>query len=83
LLISKILFFYQNVLGIDIILYDFEYIENDLEYRKWFKQKRLEEEPLINGDVTIELVQLKNKNLRIYENRFWGDCGLYTSALMF
>jgi hypothetical protein len=42
------LLFYQNVLGIDIILYDFEYIENDLEYRKWFKQKRLEEEPLIN-----------------------------------
>jgi hypothetical protein len=32
-------FFYQNVLGIDIILYDFEYTLNGLEYRNGLSKK--------------------------------------------
>jgi catechol 2,3-dioxygenase-like lactoylglutathione lyase family enzyme len=76
---EKSLLFYQNVLGIDIILYDFEYIENDLEYRKIGLSKKATGRGAFNkllGDVTIELVQLKNKKpKKIYENRFWGDCG--------
>lgn len=76
---EKSLLFYQNVLGIDIILYDFEYIQDGLEYRKVGLGKKATGKGAFNkllGDVTIELVQLKNKKpKKIYENRFWGDCG--------
>ena len=76
---EKSMLFYQNVLGIDSILYDFEYTVDDLLYRKVGLQKRATGKGAFNkllGDVTIELVQLKSKEAKkIYENRYWGDCG--------
>lgn len=77
--INKSLVFYQNVLGFDTTLYDFAVIENNNEYRKVGLQKKATGKGAFNkllGDVTIELVQIKNKiPKKIYDNRFWGDCG--------
>lgn len=76
---EKSLRFYQNVLGLDTILYDFDYSKDGLEFRKVGLQKKATGKGAFNkllGDVTIELVQLKNKEAKkIYENRYWGDCG--------
>lgn len=76
---DKSLLFYQNILGIDTVLYDVEFVENDLEYRKIGLSKKATGKGAFNkllGDVTLELVQLKHKKANtIYENRFWGDCG--------
>ena len=76
---EKSLLFYQNVLGIDTILYDFEQVENGLVYRKVGLNKKASGKGAFNkllGNVTLELVQLKNKeSKKIFENRFWGDCG--------
>jgi catechol 2,3-dioxygenase-like lactoylglutathione lyase family enzyme len=76
---EKSLHFYQNVLGMDTILYDFDYSENNFEYRKVGLKKKATGKGAFNkllGDVTIELIQLKNSTAKkIYENRFWGDCG--------
>jgi catechol 2,3-dioxygenase-like lactoylglutathione lyase family enzyme len=76
---EKSMLFYQNVLGIENVLYDFECTLDGLEYRKVGLGKKATGKGAFNkllGDVTIELVQLKNsKPKKIYENRFWGDCG--------
>ena len=76
---DKSLLFYQNVLGIDTILYDFELVENGQTYRKVGLCKKATGKGAFNkllGDVTLELVQLKDKEpKKIFENRFWGDCG--------
>jgi hypothetical protein len=62
---------------------DFEYIENDLEYRKQ-KSKKSWKRILINiRDVTIELVQLKIKTRKYMKIDFGVIVVLYTSALMF
>ncbi|MDG2432940.1 VOC family protein [Flavobacterium sp.] len=76
---EKSLFFYQNVIGIDTVLYDFEYNQDGLSYHKVGLSKKATGKGAFNkllGDVTIELVQVKGKVAKkIYENRFWGDCG--------
>ena len=76
---EKSMVFYQNILGLEDVLYDFEYSEDGLEYRKVGLGKKATGKGAFNkllGDVTIELVQLKNEeSKKIYENRFWGDCG--------
>jgi catechol 2,3-dioxygenase-like lactoylglutathione lyase family enzyme len=76
---EKSLLFYQNVLGMDSVLYDINYSENNVAYRKVGLNKKATGKGAFNkllGDVTIELIQLKNtKAKKIYENRFWGDCG--------
>ena len=75
----NLLLFYQTVLGFDTVLYDFEVDENGVDYRKVGLLKRATGKGAFNkllGDVTIELVQVKNQEpKKIYENRFWGDCG--------
>jgi catechol 2,3-dioxygenase-like lactoylglutathione lyase family enzyme len=76
---QKSLRFYQNVLGMDEILYDLNYSENNGEYRKVGLKKKATGKGAFNkllGDVTIELIQLTNATAKkIYDNRFWGDCG--------
>ena len=76
---EKSLAFYQNVLGLDTILYDFEYTEDNVHYHKVGLNKKATGKGAFNkllGDVTIELIQVKNKvPKKIYDNRYWGDCG--------
>lgn len=77
--IEKALRFYQLVLGFETKSYDFDTVENNQPYRKVGLQKKATGKGAFNkllGDVTIELVQMKDKTPnKIYENRFWGDCG--------
>lgn len=77
--IQKSMHFYQNVLALDEILYDYENTENGIVYRKVGLHKKATNKGAFNkllGDITIELVQTVNhKASKIYENRFWGDCG--------
>lgn len=76
---SQSLHFYQEVLGLDIVLYDYEMHENNASYRKVGLKKNATGKGAFNkllGNVTIELVQLLDGNpVKIYQNRFWGDCG--------
>lgn len=77
--IEKALHFYQEVLGIDLVLYDIESIENGQLVRKLGISKKATGKGAFNkllGDVVIELVQVKNRvPIKIYQDRFWGDCG--------
>ncbi|MCG9793863.1 VOC family protein [Flavobacterium algicola] len=76
---EKSLAFYKNCIGLDVVLYDFEYSELNTTYRKVGIRKKATGKGAFNellGDVTIELVQALNKaTKKIYENRYWGDCG--------
>ena len=76
---EKSLHFYQDILGLETILYDYEFSENNSNYRKVGLQKKATGKGAFNkllGNVTLELVQnLDKKTNKIYENRFWGDCG--------
>jgi catechol 2,3-dioxygenase-like lactoylglutathione lyase family enzyme len=76
---GKSLHFYQTILGIDTVFYDCQVTENNSTYRKVGIQKVATGKGAFNkllGNVTIELVQiLDGKPNKIYENRFWGDCG--------
>ena len=76
---EKSLHFYQEVLGLETILYDYEFSENNSIYRKVGLQKAATGKGAFNkllGNITIELIQIINeKPKKIYENRFWGDCG--------
>ncbi|WP_026706947.1 VOC family protein [Flavobacterium frigidarium] len=77
--IEKALHFYQEVLGIDLVLYDTESTENGQLVRKLGISKKATGKGAFNkllGDVVIELVQVKNRvPIKIYQDRFWGDCG--------
>lgn len=77
--IEKALHFYQEVLGIDLVLYDIESTENGQLVRKLGISKKATGKGAFNkllGDVVIELVQVKNRvPIKIYQDRFWGDCG--------
>lgn len=77
--IEKALHFYQQVLGIDLVLYDTESTENGQLVRKLGISKKATGKGAFNkllGDVVIELVQVKNRvPVKIYQDRFWGDCG--------
>ena len=76
---EKSLKFYQEILGLETILYDYEFSENNSNYRKVGLQKKATGKGAFNkllGNVTLELIQiLGRKPNKIYENRFWGDCG--------
>ena len=76
---EKSLHFYQQILGLDIVLYDYEFSENNIKYRKIGLQKKATGKGAFNkllGNITVELIQnLDQKSTKIYENRFWGDCG--------
>lgn len=71
--------FYQKVLGLDTVLFDYESSENNSRYRKVGLQKEATGKGAFNkllGNVHIELVQNLDKAAnKIYKNRFWGDCG--------
>lgn len=76
---EKSLHFYQEILGLDTILYDYEFSENERNYRKVGLQKAATGKGAFNkllGTIQIELVQnLGQKANKIYKKRFWGDCG--------
>lgn len=76
---DKSLDFYKNILGIDTVLYDGVRVENNQKYHIIGLSKKATGKGAFNkllGDVTLELVQiLDTKAPKIYENRFWGDCG--------
>lgn len=76
---EKAILFYQSVLGIDVILYDTEAIENKQRIRKVGISKKATGKGAFNkllGDVVIELVQVLDRvPAKIYQDRFWGDCG--------
>jgi catechol 2,3-dioxygenase-like lactoylglutathione lyase family enzyme len=72
--------FYQNVLGFDIVLSDTKTTDqNGNQYHKVRLFKKATSKGAFNkllGSVEIELVQILNKEpQKIYENKFWGDCG--------
>lgn len=76
---EKALHFYQKVIALDEVIYDYQYGENGIEYRKVGLSKKATNKGAFNkllGDVTVELIQVLNQRVpKIYENRFWGDCG--------
>ena len=76
---EKALSFYRNVIAIDEILYDYQFEEHGIQYRKVGLSKTATNKGAFNkllGDVTVELIQVLNQKAnKIYENRFWGDCG--------
>lgn len=76
---EKSLHFYQYVLGLDTVLYDYEFSENNSRYKKVGLQKKATGKGAFNkllGNVTVELIQILDaKPNKIYENRFWGDSG--------
>ncbi len=76
---EKSIDFYQNVLALDEIMYDVQSTTNGKEYRKVGLHKKATGKGAFNkllGDVTVELVQILNASpKKIFENRYWGDCG--------
>lgn len=77
--------FYQSVLNIDKLIYDKTVLaENPFDNtNQLFRKVLLQKHPSgkgafgkLLGSVEIELVQcLDRMPSKIYENRFWGDCG--------
>ncbi len=79
--------FYRNVLGINELVYETEGVAGDLPLAfgngQSFKSALLRKKTAANGafckllgEVEIELVEaLDFTPKKIYENRFWGDCG--------
>lgn len=76
---EKSIAFYQTILGFDTITYDNLCTENGHNFRKVGLSKAATGKGAFNtllGNVTVELLQnLDQKQPKIYENRFWGDCG--------
>lgn len=77
--IEKSIEFYQTILGLDTVLYDFQMNENNHNFRKVGLHKSATGKGAFNkllGNVTIELIQnLDQQAPKIYNNRYWGDCG--------
>ena len=78
--------FYKKVLGLSEVIFDKTIFSDDLtgdgqsnEYRSVLLHKKKNIAGAFSkllGDVQIELVQPLNNNQRkIFENRYWGDCG--------
>lgn len=71
--------FYKSIVGLDTILYDFCCNENNQNFRKVGLHKKATGKGAFNkllGNVTIELIQnLDLQAPKIYNNRYWGDCG--------
>ncbi len=82
---DKALHFYSNFLGINEIVYDVTdtYSDNDLSLkincRRVLLRKKVTGNGAFNkllGAVEIELVQRLDANaIKIFRDRFWGDCG--------
>ncbi len=82
---ARALEFYKNILEIDEVIYDTTGYNKDIPGRDEKKYRRvLLRKPKstkgafskLLGDIEIELVEaLDHLPKRIYENRFWGDCG--------
>ena len=82
---EKSLLFYRNFLGIEEIIYDVtgNYNGNDaavkINCRRVLLRKKVTGKGAFNkllGAVEIELVQqLDGNSVKIFEDRFWGDCG--------
>ncbi|RTZ01204.1 VOC family protein [Flavobacterium sp. RSP49] len=77
---ERSLHFYKEILGVNEILYDNESTEADGNlYRKVGLFKKATGKGAFNkllGSVEIELIQILNKTpKKIYENKYWGDCG--------
>lgn len=72
---EKAVGFYRDILGIDEMVYDV----SDAKYRKVLLRKhpgRIGAFHKLLGSVEIELVQsLDREPVKIYHNRYWGDCG--------
>lgn len=83
--IEKSLTFYRDFLGIDEIVYDVNgsYTDNDrcvkINCRRILLRKKVAGNGAFNkllGSVEIELVQsFEHDTVKLFENRFWGDCG--------
>ncbi len=71
--------FYQWLLCVNDVAYDFAVTEGGQKYRKVLLQKHPTGKGAFGkllGSVEIELVQSLDRHPdRIYENRYWGDCG--------
>ena len=71
--------FYKSIIGLDVQLYDTISNENGINFRKVGLHKKATGIGAFNkllGAITIELVQnLDSKTTKIFQNRFWGDCG--------
>lgn len=76
---DKSINFYQTILGLDEKQYDYEVTENGQRLRKVGLHKKATGKGAFTtllGNVSVELVQnLSTKTSKIYDNRFWGDCG--------
>ena len=75
---EKSMAFYQNILGLHSIIYDDTFIQNGENIRKVGLLKKangIGAFDALLGDVFIELVQREKSANKIFENRFWGDCG--------
>lgn len=70
--------FYQNVLGLKSVIYDETFSQNGYQFRKVGLVKRaigVGAFDALLGDVFIELVQSEKLIKKIFQDRFWGDCG--------
>jgi catechol 2,3-dioxygenase-like lactoylglutathione lyase family enzyme len=70
--------FYQNVLGLNTVIYDQTFSQNGEQFRKVGLLKKAIGQGAFDallGDVFIELVQAEKPAKKIFQDRFWGDCG--------
>ncbi|MFT7351367.1 MAG: catechol 2,3-dioxygenase-like lactoylglutathione lyase family enzyme [Flavobacterium sp.] len=75
---EKSIAFYQNVLGLNTMIYDDTFSQNGVEFRKVGLVKKaigVGAFDALLGDVFIELVQAEKPTQKIFQDRFWGDCG--------
>ncbi len=80
---KKAIEFYSTVFGIDNIIYETIAIETVLGKEVMLKKVLLQKNRNPNGafanllgPIQIELVQALDKSpIKIFENRYWGDCG--------
>jgi len=83
--IENALFFYRNLLGIHEIIFDVtgNYVDNYEDVKIYCRRVLLRKKVTgygafskLLGAVEIELVQRLNGDaVKIFEDRFWGDCG--------
>lgn len=82
---DKAVEFYKNILGINELIYDsFDYTADTpapkfKSIRRVLLKKQQSREGAFSkllGNVQVELVQvLKHPQKKLFQNRFWGDCG--------
>ena len=76
---ERSLAFYQWLLNVSDVVYDVVIRESNQQYRKVLLQKHPTGKGAFGkllGSVEIELVQCLNRQpVKIYANRYWGDCG--------